>query len=393
MRTTHGNRSHGMAARRVAVAVALVAVAVVAGCSKVGTDGADVVDEESLSPKLASILKEGYAGAYTEPTADGPAAVPGKKVWVISCGQSSAACVLLTSEFEQAGAALGWQVKAVDGKADPATTSRAINQAVAAGAEGIVITGMDCAAVKSALRNAREAGIPVVSRTSYDCNQGGGKGEPLFTAQLNDNGRTDPGEILRAYGAARADFLAAKLGGKGTIVSLEETSYLASQAANQGFHERLEEVCPNCKVEVVEWTFSQIGKSAAQTWQSALLKNPNADALSFPYDSMMPQGLQAALKQVNFQGIVAGGEGLNLDLVRSGEQTTEVAFLYALQSWGLASSLNRIFAGEDPATLPSEGGGFVFVDASHNLPADESIKIFPPPFDFRAMYTQMWTGS
>lgn len=303
-------------------AVAALVVATTTACSTTtSSEPGAATGADSIVPDFAAILKEGYVGAFSPPTAQGPAAVPDKDVWAISCGQAAAACALLTSEFQEAGAELGWNVTVVDGKTDPAVTSNAINQAVAANADGIVNLGMDCSNIISALQNAKDAGIPVITRTSFDCDQGGGEGEALFAAQLNDDGRTDPGEILSDYGAARARFLAARLGGEGTILSLEETSYLGSKAANEGFHAELDRVCPDCEVVRVPWTFSQLGTSAKQTWQSAILKNADADALAVIYDSLMPSGLQDVLKQTGFRGLVAGAEGLNLDLMRSGVQT------------------------------------------------------------------------
>ncbi|HEX6285961.1 MAG TPA: sugar ABC transporter substrate-binding protein, partial [Acidimicrobiia bacterium] len=58
--------------------------------------------------------------------------------------------------------------------------------------------------------------------------------------------------------------------------------------------------------------------------------------------------------------------------------------------WGLADSLNRIFAGEDPATLPNQGGGWQFVDAEHNIPPEGES--YSPPVDFRTAYTAIWEG-
>jgi ribose transport system substrate-binding protein len=55
----------------------------------------------------------------------------------------------------------------------------------------------------------------------------------------------------------------------------------------------------------------------------------------------------------------------------------------------LANTLNRVFAGEDPKSLPSEGGGWVFLDKDHNLPAEGN---WEPSFDFKNIYTSMWTG-
>ena len=397
-------RRHGLVRPKTACALlaCLTAVALlIGGCTTIssangGTGGAmsttgSTATPASLSAPLEAALASGYQGISVRPTSTGPRAVTGKNVWVISCGQVYPACVLLTSEIQQAGKALGWKVTVADGKADPTIASTAINQAIAAKADGIVVFDYDCPTIKSALLNARAAKIPVVQQGSFDCSAAAyGGGQSLFTASLNMMDSTDTGVYYSKYGAARADFLAAEIGGKGTVLSYEETSYLQSQAENKGFNDEFAKVCPRCTLIKVPWAFSQVGTTASQTWLAALEEHPNVQAVAFGYDSMMGLGLQSDLEQVGFKGIVAGAEGLNLDLVRSGAQTTEVALPYALQAWGTADTLNRIFAGANPSTLPSEGGGWLFVDKDHNMPATGAS--VPVPYDFQAIYTKMWSG-
>ena len=52
--------------------------------------------------------------------------------------------------------------------------------------------------------------------------------------------------------------------------------------------------------------------------------------------------------------------------------------------------LNRVFAGDDPASFPNQGTGWQFVDKDHNLPSGKDAE---PPIDYKAAYEKIWSGS
>ncbi|WP_157890649.1 sugar ABC transporter substrate-binding protein [Mycolicibacterium goodii] len=365
---------------------------VLTGCTTIESTAPDLSElRPDLTPQQAGALQAGYDGrAMQEPTRSGPVAQTGKKVWVISCGQTYQACSILSSSFTDAARNLGWNTNLVDSKADPSVATSLIKQAVAARADGIAVFSLDCPGIISGLKDAKAAGIPVVQYTSIDCDDPAfGGGEKLFTASVNVRGSTSTAEYYRAWGAARAEYLAALLGNKGKVLEIRETSQRTHAYSHEGFVEQMAISCPGCEIVDVPFTFAQVPKEATAVWNSALLKHADAAAVSFSIDSLMGLGLQSALRQSGFRGITAGGEGLNLDLVREGRQTTETPIPYELAAWGLADTLNRVFAGEDPDTLPSEGGGWIFLDAEHNLPAGQ---MWSPAFDFKGIYTSMWAG-
>lgn len=370
----------------------VAAVLTLTGCTTVASTAPDTAQiNTELDPAQAAALQAGYDGvAMEEPTKTGPVAQRDKNIWVVSCGQSYQACSILASSFTDAAAELGWNANVVDSKADPSVATSLIKQAVAAKVDGIAVFSLDCPGINSGLKDARAAGIPVVQYTSIDCDDPAfGGGEELFTASLNVMGSTKTADYYRKWGAARAEYLSALMGGTGKVLEIRETSQRPHAYSHEGFVEQMNISCAECEIVDVPFTFSQVPKEATAVWNSALLQNLDADAVSFSIDSLMGLGLQSAIQQSGFRGIVAGGEGLNLDLVREGRQTSETPVPYELASWGLANTLNRVLAGEDPKTLPSEGGGWVFLDKDHNLPAGST---WEPDFDFRGIYKAMWSG-
>ena len=121
------------------------------------------------------------SGTYVLP-ASGPVAQTGKNVWVISCGLLAEACSLPAEAVEDASETLGWDVTVFDGQFDADQYTTGIRQALAAGADGIVVVAIDCPAARGAFEEAKEQGVPVVGAYSYDCSDPLTGEESLFTA-------------------------------------------------------------------------------------------------------------------------------------------------------------------------------------------------------------------
>jgi ribose transport system substrate-binding protein len=364
-----------------------------AGSSTAGS-GSATSGSSATGGADADFLAEGYAGAFTAPPKDGPAAVKDKDVWYISCGQSYAACAGAASSFEEAGQALGWNVTIADGKADPNTAATIIKQAVAAGADGVGLFTYDCPSIKSALLEAKSAGVPVVNYGSLDCDdEAFGSEEPLFAASVNEQGSTDQAQMWKQLGEARAKYTAAKLGEAGGLVlNINETSQRAHQWQQVGFTDTIAQVCPNCEVVDVPFTFAQVPTRSSEIFKAAILQHPDLAAITWDTDALMGLGLSTVLEQAalspDIPKVGAEGNPPNMDLIRAGQQTSSSFIPYGWYQWAMADTFNRIFAGEDAASLPDQGGGYMFIDKDHNLPAEgEPVQL---PIDYKAAYQAVW---
>lgn len=346
-----------------------------------------------LVAESKAIVEDGYAGLYEAPPQSGPAAVTGKTIWYISCGQAFVLCAQQAEGFAEAAEHLGWTVSIQDGKATPSVASDIIRQAVAARVDGIAISAFDCPGIKSALLQARAEDVPVVSVQSIDCSADVfGAEDALFTASVNMLGSTDARDFYYRFGELRAHYLIAKTGGRGKIVSIAETSQQVQQMNHKGFMDTMAG-CAECEVAESMFNFGQVPSPATQIWQSALLQNPDAAVIEYGIDALMELGLQTAVRQSGRRDlIVGGGEGFpnNFDLIRAGTQSFSIGLPFKWFGWAVADTVNRVLAGEDPASMPSQGTGFLFVDAEHNLPpAGEMLE---PALDFRAAYLSVWNG-
>src|SRR5262245_38833480 len=99
---------------------------------------------------------------WTSPTTSAKP-VSGKSIYVVTCASQGIGCVRAAKGVEEAGSALGWQVRTIDGRGDPATWNGAILSAVTAKANGIVLAAVPPMLVGDALQQAVAAKLPIVS--------------------------------------------------------------------------------------------------------------------------------------------------------------------------------------------------------------------------------------
>lgn len=106
---------------------------------------------------------------------------------------------------------MDWELSVSDGKYELSAYQEGIRRAITQGADVIWLYSIDCPLVKTALVEARRAGIPVVSQESADCNEVDPTDKSYFveSLQFSEGSFIDWGKAL---GAAQATWLLAKLG-------------------------------------------------------------------------------------------------------------------------------------------------------------------------------------
>lgn len=370
-----------------AMSLAMVGLATMAACGESEGGSAGASSGQEVVDAAVARLDELYAGTDEQPPTEGPAAERGKNVWVISCAEAAEGCALASRETQAGAEVLGWDVTVVDGQFNANNAyATGVRQAVAAGADGIILSGVDCADVKQALVEAAEEGIEAVHSQSAD---GCADAPDISTEVIPSSSITSPVDFGRAWGEAKATYLVSKLDGSGKILNVLLSGVSHSEVIDEGF-KRGVEPCSGCEVIDVPITLADLGAGTFQKkLADALLRHSDADAVVVPYDNLIQQGAGPALAQAQMDDVIlVGGEGLesNLALIREGTQTADIAYDTGWLSWAAVDTLNRAFAGE-PAV--PQGFGFTAVDESHNMPSSGA---FASPVDFRAMYEQVWSG-
>jgi ribose transport system substrate-binding protein len=258
------------------------------------TETADGTDD------LSAYVETLYAGTYVDPPSDSPPAATDKSVWVISCGEAAVGCAELAGGAREGAEEMGWDVTLYDGRlgADGAYPA-GVRQAVAAGADAILVGAVDCPLIAQPLAEARDAGIVVVGMLGYDCDdERFGGGESLFDGwTFSSEDRPSITDESLANGDAKAAWLMHHDGTDGlqVLVFHHVDSLLGSDYA-AGFEARIEAECPTCEIVPIDFTFADLATGTIGSKASdALVKYPNADALFVPYDSLLLLGVAQAV--------------------------------------------------------------------------------------------------
>lgn len=377
--------------RRRLVSAIFVAVAAMAlaACGDDGSGGAGGKASSADVARYDRELKALYKGTYEEPSG-GPVKPPeGKNIWVISTGQTIEAAINASAAIEEAGKTLNWDVNVFDGRFDSSRQIAGIEQALADGADGIVLIYIDCPPVRAALQQAEAAGVVVVGIQSQEC-------EPALESHVIRYARHRDfvTYLSHGFGGTQAKWVIAKTKGEAkTIVTAETDLYSTRVTYDPGITDAFAE-CETCEiVDTVEFVGSEFGPALQQKIEQSLNQHPEANSFIAAYDAVMTGGGGAAALRASgrLDGIVSmGGEGSKPGIELIYDRAGMDACTGTPTGWeGYAAmmSLARIFAGQDPERGDS-GIGEQVCDLKHNLPPKGEG--YRAPIDYVAAYHGLW---
>jgi len=338
--------------------------------------------------------QQNYKGTNTMPDTTLRKPTPGKKVVVISGGESALSSSVPSDAAVAAAKAAGWDVQLYDQKLNPANGTALINQALAAGAEGIILDATDCPLAKTALQAAKAKGVKVVPIYAFDCNDPiFGGGEALFAGITNYGAKAKDIDLFtQSYGADQADAIIAATDGKAKVILFNDTEFTVLKYTAKGFTDEMAK-CTGCSiVATVDFKAAELGPALQQKAASILLQHPEANAVKIPYTAAALLGISAAVAASSHASslYVMGGEGFGpeLDLIRAKKGVSAVNVISSeWVGWSAIDTLNSLFLGQQPA---DSGIGWTLADAEHNIPATGD---FVPPVDFKAAYKKAWGQS
>ncbi|HEY3737511.1 MAG TPA: substrate-binding domain-containing protein [Jatrophihabitans sp.] len=388
----------------VTAAVALVA----AGCSSSGSGSSGSIPPTSpavatsqsttasaagdYTPTAQAAIDAAYKGLYSEPTKGGPTAQKNKNIWVVPCSSALFGCSQPAAAIQEAAKVLGWKVTIADGKASPAGYTAAINQAVAAHADGIITVAIDCPPAKAGLQAAKKANIPTVAVWAYDCNDPkAGGGESLYSATINSSGT--PAEFGAKWGTLKADYAITATGGKAKVLLITHSDFVVTQYEDAAYKDEIAKSSGSQIVETVDITGQDLGAPAttAQKVATALQQHPEANVVDAPDDTTMAEISQVITSSHRTDLVVVAGEGYpsTLALIQKKVVTAAVGVPANWLGWEGADAMNRVLAGQ--MTIPNQGASFQIVDADHGMPTSID-QPWAPSVDYKATFTANWTG-
>lgn len=385
--------------RLAAGATALAVVVALAGCSVDsggnGSGGSDSGGDTPLNDAVAELAAEQLeglygTGTYQEPATDGPVGQEGYAVSLVIAGVQTPTGTKVAEAAAEATDVLGWDLSIFDGQYDPAQYQEGIRRAIVQGSDAIWLYSIDCPLVQTALEEAKQAGIPVVSHESADCSDVDPAAESYFERSLpfvegnfNDWGR--------GLGAAQAIWLLAQLGEQANVIEISVPELVVTEAVSVGFNEKMQELCSTCEVTTVEVQISDFGPALQEKIATALLRNPEANGLALSYDDLATAGGSAAVMESgrNDSLLVVAGTNFapTMELIRN-EAGLDAGFVYDenYAAWATVDMLNRLFAGAENASVG--GPGLAVVDRDNGLaPEGED---WETDIDFRSVYKEVW---
>ncbi len=339
---------------------------------------------DAISDAMAQVQK--YAGEKTTwdgPTS-GPVAATGKKIVVLAADMKNGGILGVTNGIQEAAAKIGWQVTVLDGAGSVQSRAGAFGQAFALKPDGIIINGFDAVEQQAALKQACDAGIPMVSWHAGPV-IGPDPANCLFA-----NVSTDAMEVS----AAAAKWAFADAGGKPGVVIFTDSTYAIAIAKADKVKETIEKLGGT----VLEYVDTPIADTSNRmpTLTTSLLQKYGAKwthtlAINDIYfDFMGPSLAAAGIAGDGAPKAVAAGDGSEsaYQRIRSGQyQSVTVAEPLNLQGWQLVDELNR-------AVSKAKWSGYtspLHVVTKANISSDGGDKnIFDPGNGYRVQYAKIW---
>jgi ribose transport system substrate-binding protein len=328
--------------------------------------GASATVTDTVSSAMAPVA------TFTAPGA-AVAAPAGKKIVAVTCSSQGYGCVQGGLGVQEAGKALDWDVTVADGKGDPATWNSAIQQAVTAKADGIVLLAVDPALVAGALAKAKAAGIPVVSTFI----------PKLGATAVDGYASTDHAQ----GGKILADWIIKDSGGKAKVLMLREKAFPELVKRNTALTDELGAACSGCSVvDTVDFNIGTMASQLAGAVTSALQRHPDVTYVVAPFDSsgiFAGQGIRSAGAAARVKMVGAEGDPNGIEGVQTGGQAVDLATVPPWGGWAAVDLLVRHMAGSpvETAVLPQR-----LFDKS-NVPAGKG---WTGDIDYKAAYRELW---
>jgi ribose transport system substrate-binding protein len=383
------------AATRALIAAAAGLAIVLTACSTPAPENTDGAGSGDVPAEVQANVDAAFAGTAGPLPDSSPAISPDHNVWVVSAFQQVSGLAKIAEEIQAGAEVLGWTAGVCDGQNDPAQWSTCVRQGVAAGADTLVLAGVDCGAVKQALVEAHEAGVTVAGISAFDCSdpsQGGS--ESLFDVTVRyGEGFDDVADYFTQVGKLRADYLIATTGGQAKVLHVAFAGVAIGDYIAKGFTEELA-TCEGCEIVGTVTITPPDVPNLRQMFETGLAQAVDANTVVTDLDFMLSLGVQPALEAAAIPDLtVLGGECVidTISFMRAGGGVGAcIGFSNGRTAWSLLDGINRFYNGEEPVQSTI---GWQIYDASNEADWPAEGEPFEGPVDYRDGYTALWTAA
>lgn len=346
---------------------------------KSGSDRDAPTNIEDFTAYAEEIVAEASAEQTNTAPTEGPKIVEGKKIAVIPCSMAAEGCARPANGAVHAAEVAGWTADILDPGGDPSKMASLIDQAVATGYDGIVLTAIDVQSVQASVQKAIDADVLVGNFAASDA-------EP---ALLTTNVPLFPEDFFNAgYAMGAKMFLDQGEDMKVAMLTGTEFGSIRERlAGTKAFIDDCKAAGGGCEV-VAEENFLVTDLVTSLPGQTAAMvrSHPDANALWFGYDAGANFGIQG-LEEAKLTIDTYGFDANVANLQRIADDRGQVATAGSAMAWigfGIIDNFNRVWAGEE---VIDQGMKFKLLMAD-NLPADGGA--WDGDVDVEAGYKSIW---
>lgn len=366
------------------MAVGAGLVLLLSGCTAaVSSDGESSAPDAGAGSCPAGLADE--VAAAMEPTAlVAPeagldlSALAGKSIWYITNSQNQFSTEM-SDGVEEAGAAAGVDITIFDGQNSTSKYSEGVNQAIAQGADGIILMAVQPAVISEDLAAAEAAGIAVLSTLNGDPTEPVEAGTfANFTADYT------------ADGGLMAKWALDDSGCTADILVVQSSPVHVWDLAAQGIEATVSDICPDdCKVKVLDIDPANIATDTGTQLQTALQVDPGVTHVLPVWDSSMPYIAPAvAAAGSNAKVLAHDGISASLELIAAGQDQDGTVAMPppGWIGWAAFDEVAR-------AILGLETPGYVIptrLVTAENVGNGSTQDVSPNYTDYQAAFTEAW---
>jgi ribose transport system substrate-binding protein len=380
---------------------ALAAAALLAACSS-SSSSATATSGSSSASTAASASSPADAGvalaqqtvakleattsSYPVPTASVPGVskFKGRTVFYIPLLQDVPTFAVAAQTMKAALTRAGLKLQVCDGQAQPTAVAACVQQAVGAGAAGIVLDAIPYGMAYSALNAAVAKGVPVLVADQVP--------QPASTPNT-DHVSYLPGAQDQA--SQIAWWTIADSNGKANGIIAEEIDNPSSIAAVTDSLAIYKKYCPACVITVKQISASTTALEAAAA-SSNLQTHPDATYYYTEFeDSLQPtiQGIQQDGKASAISLSVGAGTVNGLGLLKSGSLVKAVVVVdEAYEGWALTDQILRMATGTAPVqeTIPTRLFTKQNIGTIQVTTADQASGVWFGDTSFENGFAKLW---
>ena len=335
---------------------------------------------DALAAAKASVEKASAKDAAWDGPTTGPTAQAGKTVVYVAQSMQNPGVAGVAEGLTAAAAAIGWEIKVIDGQGTPADITNAFNQALTLNPDGIILGGFDPNTTASQVQTANESNIPLVGWQALAVPG------PSDAPKLFSNVTTKVEDVAKIS----ADAIIADSGGTAGAVIFTDSSIPFAEGKSQMIKKQLE-TCSS--VTVLEYKNIPLKDVANRmpTETNSLLDTLGAKwTHSAAINDVYFENSAAAFRQSGLNNdsaptnIGAGdGDASALTRIRNGDfQAATVPSPLRSEGWQIIDELNRAFAGEAASGYIPQ----IHLSTKENSTADN----FWDPVGYQDAYKKIW---